>query len=517
MTACLVLLPILGVIAILMGRDPRATARLATALTLIAGVLFALLWFMGIRDGLSMDPVVFAIPEIRLGLGLYDGMSVIMMLLSVTVAFAASHTGSCEDRYARLWNVSLLLVTAGAIGAFISTDLFFFYAFHELALIPTFLMIGILGRGERKIIAWKATIYLAFGSIVLLAGLLWLVSASGSSSLAFNDLLESSIPGEDQRGIALFLIVGFGTLVSLFPFHSWAAPAYASAPAPIAMLHAGVLKKFGLYGLLRLQPLVPEGMNHWLNLLIVLLIGNILWVGLVTINQSRLDSMLGNSSVMHMGYIFLAFAALSAAGTELENSVAIPAAVLLMFAHGVTIAMLFGLADPIEKKTGTLELRALGGLASRTPRLAFLFGLAAMASIGLPGLANFAGEVMVFIAGFKGWQAGSRMGPVQVATIIALWGLVISAVYMLRAYRNVFQGPGSARTENAEDLSSEERRPAIFLAFILVIVGLFPNLLLGLLEKPESLPSGNPDAKHQLEEVLASGPESQSRQPVPAN
>ena len=227
--------------------------------------------------------------------------------------------------------------------------------------------------------------------------------------------------------------------------------------------------------------------------------------------------MLGNSSVMHMGYIFLAFAALSAAGTELENSVAIPAAVLLMFAHGVTIAMLFGLADPIEKKTGTLELRALGGLASRTPRLAFLFGLAAMASIGLPGLANFAGEVMVFIAGFKGWQAGSRMGPVQVATIIALWGLVISAVYMLRAYRNVFQGPGSARTENAEDLSSEERRPAIFLAFILVIVGLFPNLLLGLLEKPESLPSGNPDAKHQLEEVLASAPESQSRQPVPAN
>ena len=320
MTACLVLLPILGVIAILMGRDPRATARLATALTLIAGVLFALLWFMGIRDGLSMDPVVLAIPEIRLGLGLYDGMSVIMMLLSVTVAFAASHTGSCEDRHARLWNVSLLLVTAGAIGAFISTDGFFFYAFQELALIPTFLMIGILGRGERKIIAWKATIYLAFGSIVILAGLLWLVYASVSSSLAFNDLLESSIPGEDQRGIALFLIVGFGTLVSLFPFHSWAAPAYASAPAPIAMLHAGVLKKFGLYGLLRLQPLVPEGMNHWLNLLIVLLIGNILWVGFVTINQSRLDSMLGNSSVMHMGYIFLAFAALSAAGTELELS-----------------------------------------------------------------------------------------------------------------------------------------------------------------------------------------------------
>ena len=275
MTACLVLLPLAGVIAILTGKDPRVTARLTTALMLMAGILLAVLWSMGIRDGLSMDPVVLSKPEIRLGMGLYDGMSVIMMLLSVTVAFAAARTGSCADRHAGLWNISLLLVAAGAIGAFVSTDLFFFYAFHELALVPTFLMIGILGRGERKIIAWKATIYLAFGSIVLLAGLLWLVSASGTSSLAFDDLLASSIPSADQRGIALLLIVGFGTLVSLFPFHSWAAPTYASAPAPIAMLHAGVLKKFGLYGLLRIHPLVPEGMNHWLNLLIVLLVGGL--------------------------------------------------------------------------------------------------------------------------------------------------------------------------------------------------------------------------------------------------
>ena len=517
MTACLVLLPLAGVIAILTGKDPRVTARLTTALMLIAGILLAVLWSMGIRDGLSMDPVVLSKPEIRLGLGLYDGMSVIMMLLSVTVAFAAARTGSCADRHAGLWNISLLLVAAGAIGAFVSTDLFFFYAFHELALVPTFLMIGILGRGERKIIAWKATIYLAFGSIVLLAGLLWLVSASGTSSLAFDDLLESSIPSADQRGIALLLLVGFGTLVSLFPFHSWAAPTYASAPAPIAMLHAGVLKKFGLYGLLRLHPLVPEGMHHWLNLLIVLLVGNILWVGLVTINQRRLDLMLGNSSVMHMGYIFLAFAALTAAGADMKNPVAMPAAVLLMFAHGVTIAMLFGLAERIEKKTGTLELRVLGGLAARSPHLAFLFGLAAMASIGLPGLANFAGEVMVFIAGFNGWQPDSKLGPVQIATIIALWGLVISAVYMLRAYRHIFQGAGSSHTSTAEDLSWSERKPAIFLACVLVIIGFCPNLLLGLMEKRGSSSSENFEAANHPEEVLAFDTKPQSKQAAQAN
>ena len=174
MTACLILLPLLAVAAILMGFDPRRTTRVTTSLMLVAGGMLAAFWAMGMRDGLSIAPVVLEKPEIRLGLGLYDGMSVIMMLLSVIVAFAASRTGECEARHSRLWNISLLLIAAGAVGAFISTDLFFFYAFHELALIPTFLMIGILGRGERKQIAWKATIYLAFGSIVLLAGLLQL-------------------------------------------------------------------------------------------------------------------------------------------------------------------------------------------------------------------------------------------------------------------------------------------------------------------------------------------------------
>ncbi len=166
----------------------------------------------------------------------------------------------------KLWYGSSLLIGAGAIGAFLSTDLFFFYAFHELALIPTFLMIGMLGKGERKEAAWKITIYLAFGSIILLAGLLWLVNASGSETWLFKDLLASEIDPSAQKGIAALLIVGFGTLVSLFPFHSWAAPAYASAPTPVAMLHAGVLKKFGLYGLIRFYPMVSEGMQDWLGL-----------------------------------------------------------------------------------------------------------------------------------------------------------------------------------------------------------------------------------------------------------
>ena len=223
-------------------------------------------------------------------------------------------------------------------------------------------------------------------------------------------------------------------LISLFPFHSWAAPAYASAPAPTAMLHAGVLKKFGLYGLLRVAvPMLPAGFHaEWIqHLLLVLLLGNILFIGLVTIAQKELDLTLGNSSVMHMGYVFLGIASGTAVGYS--------GAIFLMFAHGVSIALLFALCSHVREKTGTLQLARLGGLAKSAPFLGLSFAMAAFASIGLPGFANFAAELMVFLGGFAEKPA-DHLGPLQVTTILALWGVVISAVYMLRAFRKVFQG-----------------------------------------------------------------------------
>lgn len=477
MSLLFVLIPLIGAILVLSGVKARFAALITSGATLFLALGCLFCWKSAVW---TFSLPVLSAPSIHLALGFSDGISMIMVLLSVIVLFAAIFHGGAPEGREKLWYSSSLLIGAGAIGAFLSTDLFFFYAFHELALIPTFLMIGMLGKGDRKEAAWKITVYLAFGSIILLAGLLWLVQASGSESWMMSDILAGSIAPDAQKGIALFLIIGFGTLISLFPFHSWAAPAYAAAPTPVAMLHAGVLKKFGLYGLIRLYPAVSEGMQDWLGLLIVLLLGNILWVGFVTINQKRLDSMLGNSSVMHMGYIFLALAALIEAGGAEANPIAIPAAVVLMFAHGISIALLFSLSDHVHKRTGSLELADLGGLAKAAPALCFFFGLAGMASIGLPGLANFAGEVMVFLSGFYAYD-GNSLGSVQVATIFALWGVVISAVYMLRAFRKTFQGPPRKNSEKAVDLSFCDRIPALILAAALLVVGLYPNSLLNLL------------------------------------
>ncbi len=477
MLALLVTLPIAAFIAILFGAPARLTAIAASAINLALGLYAAITWQCGCW---TFSLPVLAKPSLHLAFGFADGMSAVMILLSVIVTLAAVLSGKAPEGKEKLYFGSSLLISAGALGAFAATDLFFFFAFHELALIPTFLMIGMLGRGDRREAAWKITIYLGLGSMVLLAGLVWLANLTGTYDMALMVKAAHQVDPASQKGIAALLLVGFGTLVSLFPFHSWAAPAYASAPAPVAMLHAGVLKKFGLYGLLRLAiPLVPEGLQFWLTPLLVLLLGNILWVGWVTISQKRLDSMLGHSSVMHMGYIFLAIAALIAFPA---NPLAQSAAVVLMFAHGISIALLFGLADRIERSTGTLDLQELGGLAKSAPGLAFLFGIAAMASIGLPGLANFSGEILVFLAAFKSYNGTSGLGPVQITCILSIWGVVISAVYMLRAYRKTFQGPSVAATANANDLTLADRIPATLLIITLFAVGLYPNLLLNLLK-----------------------------------
>lgn len=480
----IILLPLLGVLAIALGAPARVTAIGATGLNMVLGLVVWGLYDPAVEGYqlVASRPLV-PLPEISYAVGV-DGLALVMVLLSVIVSFCAMWMAPKVEGRDKLYFISLLLISAGALGAFCSTDIFFFYAFHELALIPTFLMIGIWGSGEDRVgTAWKITIYLAVGSIILLAGLLAFQFQLANGGLTFDfatleqRAADTPIGSEAQGWIFLTLLIGFGILVSLFPFHAWAAPAYAAAPAPTSMLHAGVLKKFGLYGLLRFTPMLPEGLETWRNLLIVLLLGNILFVGLVTIAQKHLDTMLGNSSVMHMGYVFLGIASWSAASGE---PIGFTGAVLLMFGHGVSIALLFGLCGKLRERVGTVEMDRLGGLGKQIPIFSFLFGLAAFASAGLPGFANFSGEVLVFFGGFQGYE-GEAFSPLQWATILALWGVVISAVYMLRAYRSIFLGTQPDGLNAAPDIKIVQRVPCAILVVALVAIGFYPRLFSDLL------------------------------------
>ncbi len=466
--------PIIAAISIMVGAPARKTALAASVLTFAAALFLLVTFGDGGHDFQHVTSFSIS-PEWRLSFTTgVDGLSLIMVLLATIVTVAAVWFAGAIEKYENAFYGCLLFISGGAIGAFASVDLFFFYAFHELALIPTFLLIGIWGSGNRVAAAWKITIYLAIGSFILLLGLILLYQSVpvGTRSFDIRALQAAAglgqISADAQRHIYLLLLIGFGILVSLFPFHTWAPEAYASAPAPAAMLHAGVLKKFGLYGLLRLAiPLLPEGARHWTTLLVVLLLGNIIYVGLVTIAQKRLDWMLGYSSVMHMGYIFLGIASAGILG--------VTGAAVLMFAHGLSIALLFAIAGELRKRTGTLVFDELGGLARVMPFAGLAFGFGVFAAIGLPGFANFAGEIMIFFGAFKNGWVIDRFHLFQIATVLALWGVVISTVYMLRAYRKTFMGTINEQWKQLVDLRAGLRVPVTLLVGALLCYGFFPR------------------------------------------
>lgn len=431
---------------------------------------------------------------INLTLGL-NGISLPLFVLAGVVGLAAGlyamQSGAEKiEQYLML----LLIMVGGLMGVFASIDIFFFYFFHELALIPTFVMIGIWGGRDRQYAAMKLTIYLTLGALISLAGLIALYVQSGAESFSLIDLRAAiagqSLPLVVQKYTFALLLFGFGILVSLWPFHSWAPLGYGAAPTSAAMLHAGVLKKFGLYGLVQIgAPLLPEGAANWALILAWLALGNVIIIGLVTIAQRDLKQMIGFSSVMHMGYCFLGLACLSTIGAG--------GAVLLMFAHGLSVALLFLLASCVFKRTQTFDMDQMGGLGRRAPVLSAFFVIAMFASIGLPGpgLANFWGELTVFVAlwDFEPWMV-----------VPAVFGVVISAIYGLRAMADIFFGaPTEALTENVElsaitDLHWREKTPAVLLLAVLVFAGVWPKSISGPLD--QSLSAIYPVVEQQVEE-----------------
>ncbi|MFT3870238.1 MAG: NADH-quinone oxidoreductase subunit M [Nibricoccus sp.] len=406
---------------------------------------------------------------IRLMLGL-NGISLPLFVLAGLVGLAAGlyaiHSGA--ERL-KLYLTLLLVMQGGLMGVFASIDVFFFYFFHELALIPTFIMVGIWGGRDRNYAAMKMTIYLTLGAMLSLIGLIAIYVKSGAETFDLislrHVLLANPLPVFAQKNIFGLLMFGFGILVSLWPLHTWAPLGYGAAPSSAAMLHAGVLKKFGLYGLIQIAlPLLPLGLGPWKWVLVTLALGNILVIGFVTIAQRDLKQMIGFSSVMHMGYAFLGVAAFSVVGAG--------GVVLMMVAHGLSVALLFLLATSIYDRTQTFDLGQMGGLAQKTPVLAAFFVAATFASIGLPGFANFWGELAIFVSLWT-------LSPCVAGCAIA--GVVISAIYGLRAAANVFFGqPTEVFSKQAAgqpivDLRWSEKLPAIVLLAALLFVGFWPK------------------------------------------
>jgi NADH-quinone oxidoreductase subunit M len=473
--ALIVLLPLLAAAALAaVPRNFRVVMRLAPLAATFLTALLALKVFLQFDPALPGYQFETVLPwlgapalgiQCRLGV---DGLNVALLLMGAIVAFAAACAAWEIDRREKEFAILLLVMTGGILGAFASLDLFFFYVFHELALVPTFIMIGVWGRGDRRNYAtFKITLYLSAGALITLVGLIALYLQAGANSFDIRELIRhvqaNPLSTGAQHAIFPLLLFGFGILVSLWPFHTWAPVGYAAAPTPTAMLHAGVLKKFGLYGLLRIAlPLMPEAAQGWMGTLALLSLGNILFCGLVAMRQRDLNYLIGNSSVAHMGFVFLGIASLTLVG--------VTGAVVVMVAHGFLAALSFGLSGYLYQQTKTLDLGQMGGLLHRLPFIGTAFIMAMLAGCGLPGFANFVGEVMVF---FGAWTVFPAI------TIVAVWAaLVIGGVYMIRAIRQLLHGPLPERWANLADTANAWRKlPFALLLGCLFWFGAFPSTL----------------------------------------
>lgn len=413
------------------------------------------------------------LPEfgIALSFGL-DALSLVAFVLTALIALAGILV--CRDLKGRdreFYALYLALV-GGAFGAFAATNVFFFYFFSEFEVLCSYLLIAGWSRektSEAGRAALQMTLFVAAGAIMTLLGFMVLCVHGGTFDLArLSDLLITNqlLSEGVQKGVFVLLLAGFGVLLSMWPLHAWAPPAYTAAPTPVSMLSAGVLKQLGAYGLLRFAlPLLPDAAQWAVPGLVILAVVNILYGGLIALRQKDWKLLISYFAISHAGYILLGVAAM--------NGLGLSGVAVMMYAGALSVALLFMLAGAVEEQAGTREIQRFGGLARRAPFIGVCTVMAALAAAGLPGFAGFVSEVMV-LAG--AWQQGTLL--MKVAVAVGAWGLVLTAVYMLWAVRNGVFGPPSDDILKVLDANTlKQRLPFLILVIALLAVGVWPRLL----------------------------------------
>ncbi|MFA6234463.1 MAG: NADH-quinone oxidoreductase subunit M [Bacteroidota bacterium] len=487
-------LPVLGmIIVLLLPKDKiRALQTTAVIITGIQVLLAILIWMAfdttktGINEVASMQFVErlpwIVIPqtpwfgEIRIEyfLGI-DGLSMPMVLLTALITFLASFASFSVKKSLKGYFAMFLLLDAGMMGVFVSIDMFLFYVFWEVMLLPMYFLIGIWGGPRREYAAIKFFLYTLAGSVLLLLVMIGLYFSTVDaqtgvhtfSLIAMMDpanLAPGSIfatIGSSARMLAFVgLFIGFAIKVPIFPFHTWLPDAHVEAPTAISVILAGVLLKMGTYGLLRISfPIFPE-MTHYFQIpMMVLGFVNIVYGALCAMAQTDFKKLIAYSSVSHMGYVLLGMAALNVQGMT--------GAVFQMFNHGTITAMLFLLVGVLYDRAHTRGLNEFGGVYNKMPVYSFLTVIAFFAAIGLPSMSGFISEAFVFLGAFQ---------TNKLWTILSTLGIVLGAGYMLWTFQRVFMGTLPEKWEEVlTDVNGRELFTLVPLAIIIIFLGIYPT------------------------------------------
>ena len=415
-----------------------------------------------------------------------DGISLPLYFLSMVITllvmiYSWNHVPSPGN--AKAFFILMLVLQTGMAGTFIARDLILFFVFFELVLLPMYFMIGVWGGENRQYASLKFFLYTMFGSALMLVAVLALFFKTGAESFSIPYLIENGagIAKNTQIWIFAGMFVGFAVKVPMFPFHTWLPDAHTQAPTQGSVILAAILLKLGTYGFVRIAiPILPAAAKEWAPWIGLLAVIGIIYGALGCLAQTDMKRLIAFSSVAHMGYVMLGISTLTDFGVN--------AAMFGMVAHGLITGMLFFIAGSVKERYHTLEIKRLSGMLVQMPKLGWILGFSAMASLGLPGLAGFWGE---FPAILSAYQPADGL-PVEVFRtymVIAAIGTVFAAGYLLWLYqRTAFGEPtaefaaGHGHDEDIHDVNKFEWIAWTPLLIAIVVFGVYPQLMFKVLD-----------------------------------
>lgn len=469
--SALVVLPILAAVVVLALPKERSELHMPIALALsllplaLAGVLFA-----SFEKIASFQFVEWANWYEPWGMAWHVGVDGIAMplivLTTILIPISLGASVKITDRV-QLFAAMVLLLEAGLIGVFISLDLILFFLFFEAILIPMYFIIGIWGSEDRIYAAVKFFLYTAFGSALMLGGIVALGTIAGRETgrvtFDYLDLLDVALTRNEQGWLFAAFAIAFAIKVPMVPVHTWLPDAHVQAPTAGSVLLAGVMLKLGTYGLLRFNlPLFPEASVDAVPIMATLAVIGIVYGAVVAIAQTDLKKLVAYSSVSHLGFIVLGIFAMTHGALE--------GGVIQMVNHGLTTGALFLLVGMIYERRHTKKIADFGGIAKVMPIYAGLFLFSAFASIGLPGLAGFVGEFMILIGTYASLPGYA---------VVAASGVVLAAIYLLWAYERVFTGEiRHEENKGLKDVNIREISLMVPLVILILLLGLYPKVLL---------------------------------------
>ena len=469
---CVLFLPALG--ALLLLAVPRqqvaALRRLVLYISLATFLLSLLLLFRFESASAAMQFVTNRVwiesPTIRYHIGV-DGISLFLILLITFLSvLCVLISWNSVQEHVKEFFFFLLLLETGTIGVFVAVDLFLFYVFWEVSLIPMYFLIGIWGHERRVYAALKFVLFTLVGSLFMLVAIIWLYNLFGTFDyeVILREISTGTHRLSTQEEFWLFLafFAAFAIKVPLFPLHTWLPDAHVEAPTAGSVMLAGVLLKMGTYGLLRFcLPLFPDAAHALAAPIIALALIGIIYGSLVAMVQPDLKKLIAYSSVAHLGFVVL--------GIFSFNQIAVQGAIYQMLNHGVSTGALFLLVGMIYDRLHTRQIRDMGGLATPAPVLATFFLITSLSSIGLPLLNNFVGEFLILLGVLQ-----ERV----LYTALAATGVVLSAAYMLWMYQRVFLGEAGTKQQTIPDLDRRERAILIPAVALMVLMGVFSPFFL---------------------------------------